>query len=88
MEVPQRLRIVPPVIEQKRVEPDAAALCELAAIRRNDRKRPRLVILAEVAQIVPRVVVEEGTVRMGALALDVLEECPSPLPVRRRADHR
>src|SRR5690242_2600710 len=74
VEVPERRVIVPPIVEQERAQRDAPLLGELGAERLDHRERARFIVRREVAEVVPRVVVQEGAVGMRPLALHVLEE--------------
>jgi len=90
VEVPQRLGIVPAVVEQERVEPDAALGVQFSAEGLNDRERSGFVVFTEVPDVVPRVVMQERPVRMRPLTLDVFEEAPAQLVAKWRShpDHR
>src|SRR4029078_11127523 len=88
MEAPQRLRIVPPIVEQERVELHAPLALQLLAERRNHRQCLGLVELREVAEVVPGVVVKEWAVGMCALALHVRQEVTSKLTGARGPDDR
>src|SRR5439155_3783500 len=88
MKPPQRVGIVPAVVEQKRIEVHTARLVQLAADRTDGVERRRLVELGEVADVVPRVVMKEGAVRMGTLTLEIGEEIAPQLSGRYGAHDR
>ena len=79
MEVPQCLGIVPAVVEQEGVERHAALGVQLRLVGVDDRERDGFVVLVAVADVVPRVVVQERPIGMRPLALHVLEEAPPQL---------
>ena len=51
-------------------------------------QRAGLVVFAEIAQVVPRVVVQEGAIGMRPLALDVVQKAATQLAVRRSRRRR
>lgn len=80
--------IVPAVVEEKRIELDAALFSQLAAEEVDAIECVGLAIGSEVAEIVPGVVVEKGAVGMGPLFLEVSEEIAAQLSGARHAEDR
>ena len=88
MESPEGGRVIPPIVEQEGVEHDAALLVQLGAVRGDHGERVGFAVLGEVADVVPRVVVQEGAVGVRALALDVRLEIAPQLAGAHHASHR
>src|ERR1019366_3862090 len=70
MKLPQRGRIVPAIVEEKRVDGNATLLRQLCTESIDDLQRTGLIVLVEVAEVVPRVVVEKRPIRMRTFTLD------------------
>ncbi len=88
IEMPQRLRIVPSVIKQKRVHLHAALLHQLIAERMHTIQRRRLIKAVAIPNVVPRVVMQKSPVRMRPLLLDIRKKIPPHLPWSRHPNHR
>src|ERR1035441_5321198 len=71
---PQCVRIIPTVVKEKRVHFHAALLHQLFAKGTNHGKRGRLIVGVVEADVVPGVVMQEGTIGTGPLPLDVVQE--------------
>src|SRR6185437_8479849 len=82
------LMVVPAIIKQERIDLHPARAVQLLPESVNHIQAARLVIGGEVAEIEPRIVMQKWTVRMGALALEVVQEVAAHLPWRRHAHHR
>src|SRR5205085_11122341 len=88
VECPERLGVVPAVVEEKGIEHDAALPNELLAECLNGADGLRLRVLREIADVVPGVVMQERPVRVRALAFEVCEKVAPHLSRTRGADHR
>ena len=88
METPERLGIVPTVVEEERIELHATPSLQLFTERRDHGERFGLVELREVPEVVPGVVVKERPVRVRALALEVRQKVAPQLASARRSDDR
>src|SRR6185437_13056253 len=88
MKSPECLRIVPAIVEKKAVEDDSALPNKVSAESVDRTERIGLVVLREIADVVPGVVVQKGPVWMRALPFDVLQEVAPPLAGTRGSDHR
>jgi hypothetical protein len=74
---PESMRIIPAVVEKKRIQPDSALFHQLAAKGVNDVECGRLIVGVIETYVIPRVVVKKGTIRAGSLAFNVVQE-PAP----------
>ena len=87
IEVPQRRRIVPAIVEQEAVEFHAALLRKLLAESVDDRESTLFVVAVEVTQVVPRVVVQERSIGMRAFEFQVGTKVTAELASVRDSKH-
>ena len=88
VELPQRLGIVPAVVEDHGVDDHAALLDQVLAAEADRLQAVRLVQGEGIpGDVVPGVVVQEGAIGMGPFALQIIKERAAHLARRRHADH-
>src|SRR5665213_3675326 len=80
IEAPQRFGIIPAVIEEERIECNAALLVKFCTECIDRSERVGFGVLIEVTDIVPGVVVQESAIRVRTFAFDVCEEIATQLP--------
>src|ERR1700722_10818075 len=88
MKMPQMFFVVPPIVKHKRVHLYAALLHQLVAKSANRTHRIRLVIFRVIANVIPGVVMQEGSIRMCALTFEVGQESAAQLAGKSNSSHR
>jgi len=87
-EPPQRLRIVPPVVEDQGIEPNTPLFDQLAAEEVDCLQAFRLREAAVLPRdVVPGVIVQQWPIGLRPLALDIIEKSAPHLAGRRYADN-
>ncbi len=87
VELPKRLGVIPTVVEDHRIHGDLMGADEVLADLMDGVEAIGFVeVEGAPGDVVPGVVVEERSVRMGALAFDVVEEGAAHLAVGRHPD--
>ncbi len=89
VESPQRGGVVPAVVWNEGVHHDVPLLDQFLSKQIDDLQCIRFPDLAQhIAEVVPTVVVQEGTIGLRSLPLDVVQERPAKLSTGGNAYHR
>ena len=88
VEPPQGLVIIPAIVKQERIQLHAALLHQFLAVGVNHTQGGFLVILTEIAYVIPRIVMEEWTIGMSALPLQISQKTAPQLPLENKTDDR
>src|SRR5690349_16612773 len=87
MEFPDRVVIVPPVVEEEGIHFHSSLLDEFPTKLADSIDTVGLVVRCEITDVIPRVVMQERLIAPCPLALDVREKRPSHLTSRCDADY-
>src|ERR1700722_6877225 len=88
IELPQSGRIVPAIVEEKAVEFDAALPGQLLPESLNRTDGGLFVESLPGAQVVPGVVMQKRSIRMGALKFDIFQKIAAQLSGMCNSDYR
>lgn len=86
VKLPQGLVVVPAVVEQEGIQFHAALHGQFLAEGVDDIQRALLIVLVEVAKVVPGIIMQIGPVGMGAFAFEIGEEIAAELTGADKAD--